>query len=282
MFQRLSSLFFGSLDQTPEGSAEPKPSVSDADEDGWLLVNLPDIHRACSGEGNWVEQEHERDRPQRLSPSSSDHSGKIMEGYATHPPPSTAGRCRTRPSSCSPDWTGFITLESPTSCPLGSSPPTPGSQSDCSGRFKPRWMDESWYVTPPPCFTAEGATPESSPLEDLLIEHPSMSVYMESGIQSINEEIETLPLHEVNLRVEPLPSGGQTITSRASRVSDMNIMSKVNQVSRVQRAKARVERRQLSRNLMQRQNCLRENLPQRRSRGKGSFVHQPCRRQFNY
>ncbi|KAG2461317.1 tumor protein p53-inducible nuclear protein 2 isoform X2 [Polypterus senegalus] len=169
MFQRLSSLFFGSLDQTPEGSAEPKPSVSDADEDGWLLVNLP-----------------------------------------------------------------------------------------------------------------EGATPESSPLEDLLIEHPSMSVYMESGIQSINEEIETLPLHEVNLRVEPLPSGGQTITSRASRVSDMNIMSKVNQVSRVQRAKARVERRQLSRNLMQRQNCLRENLPQRRSRGKGSFVHQPCRRQFNY
>lgn len=39
-------------------------------------------------------------------------------------------------------------------------------------------MDESWFVTPPPCFTAEGATAETSPMEDLLIEHPSMSVYV--------------------------------------------------------------------------------------------------------
>lgn len=43
-------------------------------------------------------------------------------------------------------------------------------------------MEESWYVTPPPCFEASGSglSPEvleSSPMEDLLIEHPSMSVY---------------------------------------------------------------------------------------------------------
>ncbi|XP_077982555.1 uncharacterized protein LOC144437486 [Glandiceps talaboti] len=40
--------------------------------------------------------------------------------------------------------------------------------------------DESWFVTPPPCFTAGGHSPvhmEPNPLEDLLIEHPSMSVY---------------------------------------------------------------------------------------------------------
>ena len=42
-------------------------------------------------------------------------------------------------------------------------------------------MDESWFVTPPPCFTAEGATAEASPMEDLLIEHPSMSVYVSSN-----------------------------------------------------------------------------------------------------
>lgn len=42
-------------------------------------------------------------------------------------------------------------------------------------------MDESWFVTPPPCFTAEGAAAEASPLEDLLIEHPSMSVYVSSN-----------------------------------------------------------------------------------------------------
>lgn len=39
-------------------------------------------------------------------------------------------------------------------------------------------LDESWYVTPPACFTRAGpVNVETSPLEDLLIEHPSMSVY---------------------------------------------------------------------------------------------------------
>ena len=39
---------------------------------------------------------------------------------------------------------------------------------------------ESWFITPPPCFTAGGLTTikvETSPMENLLIEHPSMSVY---------------------------------------------------------------------------------------------------------
>ncbi|GAB0098224.1 hypothetical protein DMENIID0001_139350 [Sergentomyia squamirostris] len=40
-------------------------------------------------------------------------------------------------------------------------------------------MEESWFVTPPSCFTgAHGPIHmETSPLENLLIEHPSMSVY---------------------------------------------------------------------------------------------------------
>ncbi|ALC45085.1 DOR [Drosophila busckii] len=39
-------------------------------------------------------------------------------------------------------------------------------------------MEESWYVTPPPCFTSIGPiNMEASPFENLLIEHPSMSVY---------------------------------------------------------------------------------------------------------
>lgn len=43
-------------------------------------------------------------------------------------------------------------------------------------------MDESWYVTPPACFTQAGPVHvETSPLEDLLIEHPSMSVYRSAG-----------------------------------------------------------------------------------------------------
>ncbi|KAL1130986.1 hypothetical protein AAG570_012227 [Ranatra chinensis] len=39
-------------------------------------------------------------------------------------------------------------------------------------------LEESWFITPPPCFTSTGPVRvETSPLENLLIEHPSMSVY---------------------------------------------------------------------------------------------------------
>ena len=40
-------------------------------------------------------------------------------------------------------------------------------------------MDESWYVTPPSCFGCQPKVPSNgtSNLENLLIEHPSMSVY---------------------------------------------------------------------------------------------------------
>ncbi|XP_060519466.1 tumor protein p53-inducible nuclear protein 2 isoform X1 [Cylas formicarius] len=43
-------------------------------------------------------------------------------------------------------------------------------------------MEESWFVTPPPSFTSAGPIHmETSPLENLLIEHPSMSVYQHTG-----------------------------------------------------------------------------------------------------
>lgn len=39
-------------------------------------------------------------------------------------------------------------------------------------------MDDSWFLTPPECFSSVSSIQlESSPLENLLIEHPSMSVY---------------------------------------------------------------------------------------------------------
>ncbi|KQS43587.1 uncharacterized protein LOC6544205 isoform X1 [Drosophila erecta] len=51
-------------------------------------------------------------------------------------------------------------------------------------------MEESWYVTPPPCFTSIGPiNMETSPFENLLIEHPSMSVYR--SIRSTQEGTES-------------------------------------------------------------------------------------------
>jgi len=58
----------------------------------------------------------------------------------------------------------------------------PGALSDVSSQpehlVHPS-MEECWLVTPPPCFVgnSQQAVVPTSPLEDLLIEHPSMSVY---------------------------------------------------------------------------------------------------------
>ncbi|XP_041112584.1 tumor protein p53-inducible nuclear protein 2-like isoform X3 [Polyodon spathula] len=166
MFQRLASLFFGEGEEVTNGCEGPKPSMADADEEGWLLINLP------------------------------------------------------------------------------------------------------------------GSTPETSSMEDLLIEHPSMSVYVATGNQSITEETGSYPLQEINQKVETANPGGRGLSGRPARGSAVQatVLGKICQVNRVQRA----ERRQLSRNRVKRQNRLRENLPWSGGRAKGSFVHQPRQRQCNY
>ncbi|XP_006639639.1 tumor protein p53-inducible nuclear protein 2 isoform X4 [Lepisosteus oculatus] len=170
MFQRLTSLFFGEVEEVYKECSGPKPCISEADEDDWLLVSLP-----------------------------------------------------------------------------------------------------------------EGSTPEASPMEDLLIEHPSMSVYVSTGNQSVAEETGSLVLQETSQRVDPAVSAGRALSSRPPRgsASQAAALAKVAQVSRVQRAKARSERRQLGRHRLQRQNRLRD-LPRHSGPARGGFLHQPCQRRFNY
>lgn len=77
----------------------------------------------------------------------------------------------------------------PRPAPPPASPPAPvpaHTGSSTPTLPSPCLMDESWFVTPPPCFTAEEPGPDgvgSSPMEDLLIEHPSMSVYVTSTLE---------------------------------------------------------------------------------------------------
>lgn len=60
----------------------------------------------------------------------------------------------------------------------GSSSRNGSTISSCPRRSGRSSLEESWYVTPPPCFTSTGPiNMATSPLENLLIEHPSMSVY---------------------------------------------------------------------------------------------------------
>ncbi|XP_003788162.1 tumor protein p53-inducible nuclear protein 2 [Otolemur garnettii] len=191
---------------------------------------------------------------------------------------------------------GWLIIDLPDSY---AAPPNPRAAPAPAGRPPPApsLMDESWFVTPPACFTAEGpglgpTRLQSSPLEDLLIEHPSMSVYvtgstivLEPGPPSPHSDA-ALPDGDLSdlsdrelapARREPraLRHAAAPLPARAV------LLEKAGQMRRLQRARQRAERHALSAKVVQRQNRARESRP-RRPKHQGSFVYQPCRRQFNY
>lgn len=118
----------------------------------------------------------------------------------------------------------------------------------------------------------------SSPLEDLLIEHPSMSVYITSG--SIVVEQDTIEITKdrspSKTRVERrTPHHASSVTAKAA------ILGKVGQVSRIQRAKAMVDRRKSGRKNLQRQNLAREFQGRNTVRHR-NYLCQPRQRQCNH
>ncbi|XP_036389336.1 tumor protein p53-inducible nuclear protein 2 isoform X1 [Megalops cyprinoides] len=290
MFQRLSSLFFGEVQDVSTELQGPKPSVTDADEEGWLLVNLP-------GEGNWVELGEggtEAPAPSHSLPHSDCSEVELCRPSRTEASP-PCSRYRTKvgrmravdlSSPVSPDGSlDRAVLSGPSPLPRGSTPVSPGSRSDCSSGHERCCMDESWFVTPPPCFTAEGATAETSPMEDLLIEHPSMSVYVSPSNLSIVEESAASLAASVSIGTDPATPAVQNATHRRvtrGTAAQAGALAKVTQVTRVQRAKARVDRRHLSRNRIQRQNWVRDRAPRHAAHARGTFLHQPCQRSYSH
>ncbi|XP_078092911.1 tumor protein p53-inducible nuclear protein 2 isoform X1 [Mustelus asterias] len=242
MFHRLTSLFYGETEEVC--TQGPDPSLTEKEDDGWLIVDFP---ADCT------------------TPSSEEVKATAPSPCLSDQPPTSAPPPSSSSSSSS--------LESV--CHCGGSSASPPSL--------PCTLEESWFVTPPPCFTAEGQDEiqvESSPLENLLIEHPSMSVYAASNtnISTLEEDAseEINNGNESRARMErwaaPAP---------AAAVGRATILEKASQVRRIQRAKQRVEKRQLSRNRIQRQNLARER-HFHRTKHHGNFVYQPCRRQYNY
>lgn len=177
-------------------------------------------------------------------------------------------------------------------------PPNPGASPAPAGRPPPApsLMDESWFVTPPACFTAEGpglgpARLQSNPLEDLLIEHPSMSVYV-TGSTIVLESGPPSPHPDTALPDQDLSDGELAAPARrepralhhtaaAAVPARAVLLEKAGQVRRLQRARQRAERHALSAKVLQRQNRARESRS-RRPKHQGSFIYQPCQRQFNY
>ncbi|CAJ1085051.1 uncharacterized protein LOC117822134 isoform X1 [Xyrichtys novacula] len=319
MFQRLTNLLFGEVEEVAAELKGPNPCVTEADEEGWMLVNLPEESEST------MQAEDETDAPliaqSHPENDQSYHQDAHTRTESPAPIPNVPhkrrrtlkGRARgavasSNPLFCqsaSPSNLGATTPVTPprqTTLITPSSTPSvsPGSGSECGGsggsnRSGPErgCMDESWFVTPPPCFTAEGATAEASPMEDLLIEHPSMSVYVSSNnlsmvsngnLSVVGEESIVSLASSVSRVAEPatVPATCGSMPTRVTRgaAAQAGALAKVTQVARVQRSKARVERRHLGRNRIHRQNLTREQVPRHAAHTRNSFLHQPSKRNF--
>lgn len=163
MFQRFTSALFG----TDLGDSRPEEVQSAEDseeEEEWILLNY--LTESCSGSVSALgpgDEEAEEDEDLVMLPSP------------TAPP---LVRCPSLTSLNS-------TTTEPDDASATSPDHDPDSDQDSDQDFEDflrldsGCLEESWFVTPPACFTRAQPLPlEPSPLENLLIEHPSMSVYL--------------------------------------------------------------------------------------------------------
>ncbi|XP_048205006.1 tumor protein p53-inducible nuclear protein 2 isoform X1 [Perognathus longimembris pacificus] len=225
---------------------------------------------------------------------------RLTSLFFSTPSPPEESDCPGAFVSAEDEVDGWLIIDLPDSY---AAPPSPGAAPVPAGRPPPApsLMDESWFVTPPACFTAEGpglgpARLQSSPLEDLLIEHPSMSVYV-TGSTIVLEPGPPSPHPEAVLPDGDLSEGELVVARREPRAvhhaaaaaaaaaaplpARAVLLEKAGQTRRLQRARQRAERHALSAKVVQRQNRARESRP-RRPKHQGSFIYQPCQRQFNY
>ncbi|XP_019724113.1 tumor protein p53-inducible nuclear protein 1 isoform X1 [Hippocampus comes] len=311
MFQRLSNLLFGEVEEVAAELKGPNPCVTEADEEGWMLVNLPDESGCMMPADAETQAQFTIAYPISDSNQSNLEDAQTRTESLTSIPRLPNKRRRTRSgraqgailptdpaASPNPSNTGVTTLSrrARLSTASSTSQSTSPAGSECGGSgdssragSERGCMDESWFVTPPPCFTAEGATAEASPMEDLLIEHPSMSVYVlpsnlsmvSNGNLSVVGEESIVSMASSVSRVAEPAAPPATHTPGPFRVSfGPYVQPKVAHVARVQRSKARMERRHLSRNRIQRQNRTREQIPRHASHARNTFLHQPSKRNF--
>lgn len=153
----------------------------------------------------------------------------------------------------------------------------PASEPEEPKAFVSEEEDDGWLIIDIPEAPGQNAV-GSSPLEDLLIEHPSMSVYITSGSIVVGRDVSevTRDRSPSRTRVERRTPHHATSVSAKSA-----ILGKVGQVSRIQRAKAQVERRKLGRKNIQRQN-LAQAFQGRNAARHRNFVCQPRQRQHNH
>ncbi|XP_033942920.1 tumor protein p53-inducible nuclear protein 2 isoform X4 [Pseudochaenichthys georgianus] len=283
MFQRLSSLLFGEVEEVAAELKGPNPCVTEADEEGWMLVNLPE-------ESDCMIQADDETGEPSIAQSFPDSNQSIQKGInsrteslapISHP---SIKRRRTHKARSR----GAVAPSDPLSCP-SASPSDLGATTPVTLPRRARLSTPSSTPSMSPG-SGKGATAEASPMEDLLIEHPSMSVYVSpsnfsmvshSNLSVLGEESIVSLASSVRV-AEPAAALAtrSTMPTRVSRgaAAQAGALAKVTQVARVQRSKARIERRHLGRNRIQRQNRTREQVPRHAGHARNTFLQQPTKR----
>ncbi|XP_018422730.1 PREDICTED: tumor protein p53-inducible nuclear protein 1 [Nanorana parkeri] len=149
-------------------------------------------------------------------------------------------------------------------------------------------MEESWFVTPPPCFTAGELTTnevETSPLENLLIEHPSMSVYAVHNLSNKQADVCDSELDissSLGLDAELTNVGHHVRCYVATLAARTHCLDQAKTLHYTKLSKQQLEKKPLlNRKSLRRQNLLR-GFHSHQVKHSGILVHQPCRRRYNY
>lgn len=136
-------------------------------------------------------------------------------------------------------------------------------------------LEESWYVTPPPCFEGSGLFPEgleASPMEDLLIEHPSMSVYG-PGVRRHSTSVSSSSRSSSTPRIE-----GEQVERREPRrtvqfQAQLEVIEKRRQTEPPLQGSVRANRKNLKKqNMVHFQNNSRSKRNKKRNRMLGKHV----------
>ncbi|XP_046329232.1 tumor protein p53-inducible nuclear protein 2-like isoform X1 [Haliotis cracherodii] len=234
MFSGVASLLFGS------SSTEPETEVKEVDvptrdaELGWVVVDLPSSEKSSNeGENRQQQQQQGGECPPPPHHCELRVPVEIPEGDSSCPsdPESTSSQNPCSPGCCSPS----------------------SHSSDVVLCNRNSIRVESWVLTPPPCFTGRrkrNTGVADSPMENLLIEHPSMSVYNSYGGDSTGElsnqsesssdvdmEDESVAHRTRNQMVHQAPRRPHAIAARAGMLAHVQNVKFAQRKQRLQNCK---------------------------------------------
>ncbi|CAM9697085.1 unnamed protein product [Lampetra fluviatilis] len=238
MFQRLSGFLFPE-EENPAPQSRRASSLTESDGDeGWIIIDLTGngLKGPRTLEESWILPKRVGSPPAPLCPecSDDDEDFSFPDGRALAAEFSDGSSSQSEPST-------------------------------------PRGMEESWLLAPPPCFSAPGEGSsnrglESSPLENLLIEHPSMSVYAAFRRRRPSGQ----PLHAPSSPRRAPRRSPASVAANAAR----SLLENARRLHRSTLVSLRSPRLQPSRRQLQRQNDAR-NRASFSGKHRGNVIKQP-------